>query len=124
MPPEHVLRQYYAKGYGKTDALEIPLNKKEALKDKVAVLIDDGIASGGSAQACCQLLEQFNVPVKLVLAMIKHKYAETNATLFTPLRKVKTLCDFENLPLEKTQKIVCESPEQRLSENRTLPLCH
>lgn len=124
MDADQVLRQFYAKGYGKTDALEIPLNKKESLKNKVAVLIDDGVASGGSAQACCQLLEQLNVPVKLILAMIKHKYAQTNAALFTPYKKVKTLFDFENLPVEKTQNISCSAQGQKLSDSNAPSLCH
>jgi adenine/guanine phosphoribosyltransferase-like PRPP-binding protein len=124
MADKQVLKEFYAKGYGKTDALEIPINKKDGLKDKVAVLIDDGIASGGSAEACCKLLEQLNVSVKLVLAMIKHQYAQTNASLFTPFRKVKTLFDFENLPVEKAQPVACAAEGQKLPENKTSTLCH
>lgn len=58
------------------------------------ILIDDGIASGGTTLACCNLLEKFGSKVQSVLAMINHTYSAKSEAL--KQYTTHTLFDFDD----------------------------
>ena len=70
----------------------IELSTSSDVKDKNVILIDDGIASGGTTISCCDLIEKLGGKVLLVLAMINHTYKEKLPALNN--YPVKTLFDF------------------------------
>ncbi|MGQ3887651.1 nucleoside monophosphate kinase [Legionella sp. CNM-1927-20] len=98
MPEELVQLQSFNKGYGDKDTVELPTEKIKALSGKKVIFIDDGLASGGSANACIQLLEKQldkeRQPAKviMILAALQHDYVNTTPKL-SEHRTVKTLFD-------------------------------
>lgn len=93
MQPENVVTASYSKGYGQTDTIELPKQKEKLIQGKHVIILDDGIASGGSAVACCNLVNQLKGTVVLILAMVNHEYAQKKSSLSN--YKVKTLFDFK-----------------------------
>ncbi|WP_419420785.1 nucleoside monophosphate kinase [Legionella sp. D16C41] len=108
IPEELLYLESFKKGYGDTDTVELPIEKVKALTGKKIIFLDDGIASGGSANACIKLLErqvEEKEPAKviLVLALLQHDYVKNSGKL-SEHRLVKTLFDCHS---EKTaQKII------------------
>ena len=72
--PGSVHQVKFSKGYtAKPDILEI--NKNDFTSQNI-VLIDDGIASGGSAKACIDLVSMCNGIVSHVFVIVKHTYCQ------------------------------------------------
>ena len=98
MAEHEVYTQSYDKGYGDSDAVELPIKTVKSLAGKTAVFIDDGIASGKSAMACVDLLEQHGelgnkaAKVPMILTLLKHDYTPVDPKL-SAHRLVKTLFD-------------------------------
>ncbi|STX51568.1 Adenylate kinase [Legionella busanensis] len=98
MAEEFVQLQSFDKGYGDKDTVELPNEKIKALAGKKIIFIDDGLASGGSANACIQLLERQldkecqPAKVVMILAALQHDYIKTTPKL-SEHRTVKTLFD-------------------------------
>lgn len=73
--PGPVYRKQFTKGYTKKpDVLEIDILNFEGKK---IALIDDGIASGGSMNACIELIKSCNGVVSDVYVMVKHNYEKS-----------------------------------------------
>lgn len=71
-------RESYTKGYNtiKADTLELPTSKADLLRDKIVVLVDDGIASGNSLNACEALVTRLGAAqVECALCLVNHTYA-------------------------------------------------
>lgn len=94
MSPEAVVTASYAKGYGQMDTLELPKSKSTQINNMHVVILDDGLASGGSALACADLVAKFGGKVELILTIINHQYAEKKPGLGEFI--VKTLFDFKS----------------------------
>ncbi|MDR3501817.1 MAG: nucleoside monophosphate kinase [Legionella sp.] len=98
MADHEVYRESYDKGYGDPDTVELPVAKVNELAGKTVVFIDDGIASGKSAMACINLLENHGdsekkaAKVPMVLAILKHDYTPVIPAL-SQHSLVKTLFD-------------------------------
>jgi len=69
--PGAVERVEYTKEYG-TDAFEMQRSYTDALPD-TAIIVDDVLATGGSAAAACALVERLGKRVGLVLALVDIK---------------------------------------------------
>ncbi|WP_133139883.1 phosphoribosyltransferase family protein [Legionella genomosp. 1] len=97
MPDEAVQRENIQKGYGDPDVLELPTDKIKSLAGKTVIFLDDGIASGESAEACIKLLQKpvsegkKPAVVKMVMTLLQHDYVQTSKLSQLPL--VKTLFD-------------------------------
>ncbi|WP_131783724.1 nucleoside monophosphate kinase [Legionella gresilensis] len=98
MAEEFVQLQSFDKGYRDKDTVELPNEKIKILAGKKIIFIDDGLASGGSANACVQLLEKQldkecqPAKVVMILAALQHDYVKTTPKL-SEHRTVKTLFD-------------------------------
>ena len=98
-----VYRESYDKGYGDPDTVELPICLVKQMAGKKIVFIDDGIASGKSAMACINLLENHGVEgkksahVPMILTLLKHDYTSIEPKL-SQHRLVKTLFDCKNAP--------------------------
>lgn len=98
MADADVCRERYDKGYGDPDAVELPINLVKQMAGKKIVFIDDGIASGKSALACVNLLENHaekdkpSAQVPMILTLLKHDYTPIDPKL-SQHRLVKTLFD-------------------------------
>ena len=66
--PGKTIRHFYKLEYG-TDCLEI--QKRETLKNKNVVLIDDLLATGGTAGAAIKLLQKTKAKVSIFLTLIE-----------------------------------------------------
>lgn len=108
MAAEELCFESYDKGYGDTDTFELPKEKIKTLAGKTVILLDDGLASGHSALACVNLLQQplTETParVAMVYALLKHDYAKTTPKL-SEHRLVKTLFDCRTKPVEATHSV-------------------
>lgn len=80
----------------------LELSRTSDVKGRDVVLIDDGIASGGTALASAQLIEQAGGTIKLVAAIINHKYKVTNPAL--KKYPIHTVFDFEDKSLKLAEK--------------------
>lgn len=89
--PGPIFSKQYNTAYS-SDTLEISADSD--LRGKNIVLIDDGIASGGTTLACCELLEAAGAKVQGIFAIINHTYATKEPGL--EKYNIKTLFDFEN----------------------------
>lgn len=97
MEGELITRACYKKGYGQSDALELPKAKQQLLNDKEVILIDDGIASGQSLLACQKLIRMLGADSHLALAMVKHDYAILSPELKKE-SKIQTLFTLSQKP--------------------------
>lgn len=70
--PVHTIE--YNKGY--TDQKDILEIEQQDLTGKKFVLIDDGIASGGSAKACIELVNKCGGVVVELIVIVKHTYCQ------------------------------------------------
>jgi len=83
----------YVRGYNDAPTT-LYLYKSFADKSGRAVIIDDGIASGGTLQASIDMVESHTaITVSSVVAIINHKYAESERQI-RPNIKVYTMFDF------------------------------
>lgn len=89
--PGSVLSHAYSTAYSKD---ELQISTTSDVKDRHIVLIDDGIASGGTTLACCDLIKRLGGEIKLVLAMINHTYKAKPAELSD--YTIQTVFDFKN----------------------------
>ncbi len=87
-----VFNEEYGNAYTEKETLEI--SAESDLRDRDVVLIDDGIASGGTALAALRLINRMGGNTKLVEAMINHKYKQKPEELHQ--YNVHTAFDFEN----------------------------
>ncbi len=87
--PGEVISKNYATAYSE-DVLEISTHSD--LKNRDVILIDDGIASGGTTLTCCDLIEQVGGKIKMILGVINHTYKEKTPVL--QQYNVQTLFDF------------------------------
>lgn len=87
--PHETARVEYTLEYG-TDALEMHLDAVGP--GESVVIIDDLLATGGTAEAACRLVEERGATVAAVLVMIELKALEGRGRL-TP-RQVVSLLDF------------------------------
>lgn len=92
--PGAVLSQSYKNAYAE-ERLEISQNAN--LAGKQVVLLDDGIASGGTTKTCCELIESLGGNVVSILAMINHRYKQKISALEKYADKIHTLFDFEKM---------------------------
>lgn len=108
--PGETIKKEYASAYA-SDVLEI--SKTSDVKDKDVVFIDDGLASGGSALACCDLLESLGGKVKEILTVINHEYAaDKRDTKLLSQYKFHSLFDF------KKPTASANNPSHRQHENK------
>jgi adenine/guanine phosphoribosyltransferase-like PRPP-binding protein len=114
LPEDLVQIESFKKGYGDSDAVELPREVIENdLINKKIILIDDGIASGESASACIRLLEKQICATKkpaeviMILAILQHDYVNTTPKL-SEHRLVKTLFDCHStpVPVEVKQEVL------------------
>ncbi|MDX1902301.1 MAG: phosphoribosyltransferase family protein [Gammaproteobacteria bacterium] len=91
--PGRVIHAEYANAYAKE---MIEISDSSDVKGKNVILMDDGLASGGTAVACCDLIQQLGGNVAQILAMIHHTYTEKSADL-APY-SIETLFDFASEP--------------------------
>jgi adenine phosphoribosyltransferase len=89
--PGDVFRRTYHNAYA---AETLELSKNADLKGKQVVLIDDGIASGGTTVTCCKLIEDAGANVAGIFGMINHLYKSKIAELDHYAERVHTLFDF------------------------------
>jgi adenine phosphoribosyltransferase len=73
----------YLKAYGSTETLEVP---KLSCRGK-AIIIDDGIASGGTTQAMYVLSSKVQAEIMKVLVVVRHGYTKCSYTQ-TPVEHV------------------------------------
>ena len=98
MAPDEVYMETYSKGYGDPDTVEMPKADVHKVSGKQIIFIDDGIASGKSAAACINLLEQHHEPgvkpahVPMIFTILKHDYTQIDPDLLEH-RVIKTLFD-------------------------------
>ncbi|GEM_PF-183710 len=88
--PGDIASKSYSTGYS-SDTLEMSLTSQ--VKDKNVILIDDGIASGGTTLTCCDLIEQGGGIVKSILGIIDHVDRQKPEAL--KKYSVETLFDFK-----------------------------
>ena len=89
--PGPTFKKTYKTAYS-TNVIEIA--KDDALKGKSALIIDDGIASGGTTVACIELVQMAGINVKKILAIINHHYAKRAPQLRKYNSKIETFYDF------------------------------
>ncbi|MDR3477203.1 MAG: nucleoside monophosphate kinase [Gammaproteobacteria bacterium] len=87
--PGEVVSKKYSNAYS-DEVVELSVSSN--VKDKKVILIDDGIASGGTTVTCCDLIKQMGGDVSLILAMINHTYKAKVPELAQ--YPVQTLFDF------------------------------
>jgi adenine phosphoribosyltransferase len=87
--PGEVVSKKYANAYADET---VELSASANVKDKNVIFIDDGIASGGTTVACCELIKQMGGKVASILAMINHTYKAKVPEL--QKYPVQTLFDF------------------------------
>jgi adenine phosphoribosyltransferase len=85
----------------------IELSTHADVKDRNVIFIDDGIASGGTTMASCDLIKQLGGKVALILAMINHTYKEKIVELSQ--YPVETLFDFASQSPKIENKIISMS---------------
>jgi adenine phosphoribosyltransferase len=101
--PGPVLSREYQNAYS-AECLEISQNA--GLHGKQVILLDDGIASGGTTKTCCELIEASGGKVAGILAMIDHHYKAKIAALDDYQDRIHTLFDFEaSLPVAASLKM-------------------
>jgi adenine phosphoribosyltransferase len=107
--PGEVISATYKNAYA-DEVLE--LSTSSAVKDKNVIFIDDGIASGGTTIASCDLIKQLGGNVSLILAMINHTYKEKSPELKN--YPIKTLFDFASkAPAAENKVTALPSPTAR-----------
>jgi len=89
--PGEVVSKKYSNAYS-TEVIQ--LSATADVKGRNVIFIDDGIASGGTTVACCELLKQMGGNVPLVLGIINHTYKEKSPELKS--YNIQTLFDFAN----------------------------
>lgn len=83
----------YTRGYNDTTST-LYLYESFADKSGLAVIIDDGIASGGTLQASIDMVESnTKISVSCVVAIINHTYAESERRIRSDI-KIHTMFDF------------------------------
>lgn len=87
--PGDVISKNYANAYA-DETVEVSTSSDIAGKN--VVFIDDGIASGGTTVACCDLIKQLGGNISSILAMINHTYKAKVPEL--QQYPVQTLFDF------------------------------
>lgn len=75
-PQSEIRRQSYDCGTGKGKCLEV---RKEDTQYRNIIIVDDGIASGGTALACRKLYKESNLHA--IVVVIKHTYCELTPEL-------------------------------------------
>jgi adenine phosphoribosyltransferase len=108
--PGDVVSKQYTNAYS-SEVVE--LSTSSDVKDKKVIFIDDGIASGGTTVASCDLIKQMGGDVSLILAMINHTYKEKVPELAQ--YPIQTLFDFaSHVPkVENTNVSALPLPEAR-----------
>lgn len=89
--PGETITQQYRNAY---NAEALQLSKTSDLKDRDVILIDDGIASGGTTLTCCDLIKQMQGRVKMVLCVLNHTYKTKPNSLEN--YDIRTLFDINN----------------------------
>jgi adenine phosphoribosyltransferase len=89
--PGSVFSKTYTNAYAE-ETLE--MSEHAALKGKQVILIDDGIASGGTTVTCCKLIEDAGGCVAGIYGMINHLYKDKIDDLHEYDNRVHTLFDF------------------------------
>lgn len=124
--PGNTFKMFYKNAYA-NDCLE--LSTTSAVKNKKAILIDDGIASGETLLSCCRLIEQAQGSVDSILAIANHTYKNKPQEL--QKYAINTLFDFDRKTLKKGQAINSSemkksSPTPTYFDNPTslLPAAH
>lgn len=103
MADHEVYTEHYDKGYGDSDTIELPIDRVKEMAGKKIIFIDDGIASGKSALACINLLENHcetgkeAAKVPMILTLLKHDYTPIDPKL-SQHSLVKTLFDCKGGP--------------------------
>ena len=90
--PGPVLAKQYQNAYA-SECLEI--SKNADLQGKHIIVIDDGIASGGTLKTCCDLVEELGGDIKSIFGMVNHRYKTKIAALDAYHDRIHTLFDFE-----------------------------
>jgi adenine phosphoribosyltransferase len=111
--PGPVLTEEYANAYSK-EILQI--SEKSDVKGRDVVFIDDGIASGGTTFASCKLIEKLGGNVRLVAAMIDHKYKTKLAEL--EKYNVYTIFDFQDNKLVLNKEAPREPVQAARMQNK------
>ncbi len=108
--PGPIVSKTYSNAY---EDEKVEMSTSSDVAGKQVVFIDDGIASGGTTIACCDLIKEMGGNVELILAMINHTYKEKITGL--DQYPIQTLFDFASKApsVENTKVIEFTHPEAR-----------
>jgi adenine phosphoribosyltransferase len=108
--PGAVVSKTYSNAY---EDETIELSTTSDIAGREVIFIDDGIASGGTTLASCDLIKKMGGNVALILAMINHTYKEKIAGL--DQYPIQTLFDFSSKAptAEKTNVVSLANQEAR-----------